>query len=315
MKIIAALQNGVRLVNRFWRYLFLAYGLNLVLALVLAAGVGMAIADSLGHSASAERLVQNFEEFWYQSFAAQAKGLEKTFNPTVTGIGAVLNGLDATLGGRLFQGEPLLLGVGAFYLILWLFLSAGFISFYARPENQTGFLAHAGCYFVRFVVLGAMAWILYFLIFAFLLDGLGWLVNELTRETIDERIHFFYTLLKYAIVWLLVLSVNMLFDYSKILTVLRDYRNALTAPLHALRLIWKNKRRTYGLYFTLGGAWLILLLIYWFIAPGAGQSTWLTIFLAFMLGQVYVLSRIWTRALFLAGQTAMARQLTASTPA
>ncbi len=44
------------------------------------------------------------------------------------------------------------------------------------------------------------------------------------------------------------------------------------------------------------------MLVYWIVVPGAGQSSWPGIALAFLLGQLYILSRIWTRCLFWGAQ-------------
>ena len=315
MGILTAFRNGVREATRSWRYIFLVYGFNFLLAIGLASAVGIAISASVGHSAAGEKLVADFDGLWYRNFGAQAQGLAATFTPSVVGIGAVFNGLDAMLRGGLLQNHPLIGVAGLLYLLTWVFCSAGFIALYANPDDRPPFFARAAKFFPRFLVLGLMAGVLYFLVFRFVFSGLSNLVDELTRETIDERVHFVYTVIKYAIVWLLVVSVNILFDYSKIFTVLRDHGNALNAPLRSLGVVFGNFRRTYGLYVGIGIVWLLLLAVYWLIAPGAGQSSWLAIAAAFVIGQVYLLSRIWTRCLFLAGQTAMCGALldTAST--
>lgn len=311
MKILEAFRRGVEMAGRSKRYILLVYGVNFLFALILASAVGMAIAGSVGHSLAGENLLQGFDGTWFRSFSADAQGLAATFNPGVVGIGAVFSGLDAMLRGGLLANHPLITGMGVLYLLMWTLFSAGFIALYAQQDQkgEPAFLKHAAQFFSRFLALAVMAGILYYLIFRFVFGGLSKFVDELTRETIDERVHFFYTLLKYVVVWLLVLTVNVLFDYSKIFTVLRDHRNALTAPLHAARVVFGHIIRTYGLYFSIGVVWVVLMLVYWLIAPGAGQASWITIFGAFVLGQLYLLSRIWVRCLFFAGQTEMGRAL------
>jgi hypothetical protein len=44
------------------------------------------------------------------------------------------------------------------------------------------------------------------------------------------------------------------------------------------------------------------MLFYWLIVPGAGQASWVAITGVFLIGQLYILSRIWMRCLFYAGQ-------------
>ncbi|MFQ5649809.1 MAG: hypothetical protein ACE5IY_07695 [bacterium] len=312
MKILDVLSTGLRRVNSSKRYIFVVYGVNLLLALVLGGALAVSLAGSIGNSVAGEKLLQSFDELWYPNFAAQAKGVARTFDPSVVGIGAVFNGLDTLLQGNFFDTSPAVAGVGLFYLLLWTFFSAGFVSLYAAGSERPSFLHQAAHFFPRFLILGLMAGVLYFLLFKFVLGWLTKAVDELTRETIDERVHFTYTVLKYLILWFGILSVNILLDYSKIFTVLKNHKNAFTAPLGAMKVVFGNFLKTYGLYMTLGLLWVALLSVCWLIAPGAGQSSWLMIFAAFLVGQLYVLSRIWTRCLFYAGQTTLCSALTAS---
>ncbi|MFQ5640108.1 MAG: hypothetical protein ACE5IR_19180 [bacterium] len=305
MKIIDALLEGIRTVSRTKRYVLLTYALNMLLVLTLALSVSSAIEKSLGESLAGVKMLHGFDDLWYRNFSSQASGVARSFHPSVVGIGAIFNGLDDFIRGRLLGGDIAIVGVGFGYLLLWTFFSAGFISIYASQDERPSFFQQAARFFPRFLVLGVTAGILYFLLFKFVLGWLTKAVDELTRETIDERVHFTYTVSKYLILWSLVWSVNILFDYSKIVTVLRDHKNVLTAPLKAFRVVFGNFFKTYGLYLAIGSLWIVLMFIYWLVVPGAGQASWLTILLAFLLGQLYMVSRVGMRCLFYAGQTAM----------
>ncbi len=101
----------------------------------------------------------------------------------------------------------------------------------------------------------------------------------------------------------------MIFDFAKIITVVRDRGNVLTAPIKAAGVVFGNLGKTYGLYFIVGGLWIALMLFYWLVAPGAGQSSWAAILGTFLIGQLYIMSRIGTRCLFYSSQTALYRGL------
>jgi hypothetical protein len=305
MKIFNAISSGFTNVIQSKRYILLTYGLNLLIALVLGIALASTLSQSIGHSQAGENLRNGFDELWYPGFSAQAQGLSGTFDPSVVGIGAVFNSLEKMLDGSFLQENWDVAGVGFLYLLLWTFLSAAFISLYARPKEQPSFFQRGAEFFPRFLLLGAMAGVIYFLLFHFVFDWLTKVVDELTRETIDERIHFFYVALKYLVVWGFIWTVNLVFDYSKILMVVKDHKNALSAPLVAIRLVFSNFGKMYGLYLSIGVIWIVMVLFYWLAAPGAGQSGWITIFTAFVVGQIYLLARIATRCLFYAGQTSM----------
>ncbi len=310
MNIIEAIRKGFRNVGQSKRYIFFVYLVNLVVAMIFAAILAGTLKDSLGSSKAAENMTMGFDGLWYNNFRAEASGLTATFEPGVVGIGAILKSVNDFISGNLggnFAGIALM---GIVFMLLWTYFAGGFISFYAKQDEQKTFFQNAANFLPRFIVLWLMATILYFLLFVVLMSWLSGLVDSLTRETLDERIHFVYTVIKYGIVWTLVWFVNMLFDYSKIITVLQDHNNALTAPLKAGKIIFENLGKTYGLYLSIGVFWVLFFVIYWIIVVDPrSASGWLTIFVPFVLGQFYILSRIWTRCLFYAGQTAMCESI------
>jgi len=305
MKISQAFSQGLRDVNRSKRYIFLVYGCNFLLAVVLAFTIGTTLHNSFGSHLAGNNMLAGFDSLWYQSFRAQAEGLAQTFSPTVVGIGAIFEGLDGLSNGHFILQSPTVVGVGILYFLMWTFFSAGFISTYAAADDEPSFFQKAAGAFPKFLFLAVVAGVLYFLLFYFVFGWLSKAVDELTRETIDERVHFGFTVAKYAILWLLICMINIIFDYSKIFTLIRTGTSVLTAPLKTLVLVLKNFGKTFFLYVTIGAVWFAILLFYWVIVPGAGQSSWFTFLAVFLLGQLYILSRIWTRALFYAGQTAM----------
>lgn len=305
MKIFNAISDGLANVIQSKRYILLAYSLNLLIALVLGITLATTLSESIGDSLAGENLRTGFDDLWYRSFSTQAQGLSETFHPSVVGIGAVFNGLEKMLDGSFIQENWGIAGVGFLYLLLWIFLSAGFISLYAAPEEEPSFFQRGAEFFPRFLLIGAMAGVVYFLLFHFVLDWLTDAVDKLTRETIDERIHMAYVALKYLVIWGLIWTVNIVVDYSKIFIVAKDHKNAFTAPLAAIRLVRTNLGRVYGLYFSISAIGLVVMLVYWLVAPGAGQSHWITIILAFVVGQIYLAARIATRCLFYAAQTSM----------
>jgi len=305
MKIFKAFQIGIRSVNDSKRYILLVYFLNLTVAIILGLALGESLQNSMGSSLASENMAQGFDGLWYDSFSAQATGLAATFDASVTGFGAILNGLDAFVTGTLFNNYIGIIGAGLLYLLMWTFFSAGFISGYNDHEERHFFFQQAALFFPRFVILAILAGVFYFILFFFVMNWLSLAVDALTRETIDERIHFIYVIIKYAVLWFVIWNLNLLFDYSKIIIVQQDHKNALTAPIKALRLILSNFRKTFGLYLLIGICWIVFMLIYWLIAPGAGDSSIVIILGIFLLGQVYLLSRFWIRCLFYASQTAM----------
>lgn len=311
MKVFNALSTGLRNVNTTKRYIVLVYILNLFVALVFGFAIAETLQDSFGSSLSGDNMKQGFDDLWYRSNAPSSSGLASSFDPSVVGIGAVFNGLDAFLQGNILGGYKGIVGAGLLYLLMTTFFAAGFIAQYAAGEERPSFLQQAARFFPRFVVLTIISAILYILMFKFVFNWFTDAVDAMTRETIDERVHFTYTLIKYIIFWFLIWCINLLFDYSKILVVLKDFKNPFRALSKALKVVFGRFHKTFGLYLVIGILWIVLMLIFWLIVPEAAGSSWFMIILAFFLGQLFLISRIWTRCLFYAGQTAMCSALSA----
>ena len=310
MKIFGAFKEGLGSVGQSKRYILLVYLVSLLVTLSIAVALSGTIERSLGDSLAGENMLSSFDSSWYSNFSSQASGLAATFTPSVVGIGAVFNGLDAFLRGNLASTYAGIAGVGILYLLMWTFFSGGFISIYAAQDERPSFFQRAARFFPRFLFLGVLAAGLYFVVIGFVGSGLRDLIAEQTRETIDERVHLAYTVSGYLIMWLLIWSINLVFDYSKILTVVEEHKSVISAPWRAVSLIFSNFGRTYGLYFMIGGSGVAVMLLYWLMVPGAGQSSGIAIFGTFLLGQIYIITRIATRCFFFAGQTAMATALT-----
>jgi hypothetical protein len=137
-------------------------------------------------------------------------------------------------------------------------------------------------------------------------------VDELTREAIDERVHFLWTSARYAIVWGLSWTVSLVFDYARALAALRDRPPLRENLVAAVRLVASHKLCTFSLSASLFGIGVALVCAYWALAPGAGPGSGAAIVAAFALGQAYLLARIGLRAWFLAAQTAVAREIATS---
>ena len=101
----------------------------------------------------------------------------------------------------------------------------------------------------------------------------------------------------------LLVIVNVIFDYAKIRIVVEDRRSALGALSAAMRFVWRQRGRVAGLYALNGVAFLGLVAIWAAIDPGAGGS--LTLWIGFVAGQLYLLGRLALKLQFLASETAL----------
>lgn len=302
MSAWSAWRDGVRRVNSAPAVLMSMFMVTLLVALPLSIALQRMIEAQLGDSLVADTLAAGASYDWWQEFLAQASGLGTTFVPSIIGFGAVLDNLAAILDN--LEMATTIVGATAAWLVIWSFLSGGVLDRYARqrPTRAHGFFAACGTHFWRFLRLGAIAWVIYWILFA----GVhGWLFDDVyplvTRDVTVERTAFAVRLLFYALFGALLIAVNIVFDYARIRTVVEDRHSALGALIAGARFVRRHPAAL-RLYLLNGAAFVLLALIYALAAPGtpSGAMFWL----ALALGELYILLRHYVKLLFYASQTA-----------
>lgn len=308
MTILTAIRDGLRRVGAGPMLIAWLWLINFAVAIPLTMVMSDQIESAIGASLIHEKLRAGFDIDWYEEFAEAANDLGKTFSPAVIGAGPFLGNLEAWLNGSLFSGYTGILGLGIGYMVLWAFLLGGILDRFAHAqENLTAerFFSASGRYFLRFLLLMALSWILYFLVLAMISPSLLSAIAAANRDTTVERTVFFLSAGAYVIVALLLAVVNMAFDYAKISTVLHDQRNMLAAAGQGFRFILANPAKTFGLYLILGMAVLAFLGLYALIAPGARQASAVGVIAAFAVGQIFLVIKLITRLTFFGGQMAL----------
>ncbi len=304
MTAFAAWTEGVKRVGRAPALLTAAWLATLAVSLPLAAVLRGMIADQLGHSAVAESVATGADGGWMQEFADQASGVGITFRPTIIGFGAVLDNLSAFLDN---VPRPLVIvGAASAYIAIWIFLAGGILDRLARnrPIGASGFFAASGVFFFRFLRLGVIQWLVYAYLFGMLHPYLfNNLFGTLTRETTVERKAFLLRIVFYIVFGSLVGAFNLLFDYTKVRAVVEDRRSMIGALNAAARFLLQHgaASRLYLLNVIVFG---LIVGLYAVVAPGAGHSG-VTMWLAFAIGQIYVLARLWLRLVFWSSATAL----------
>ena len=311
MSIIGAAMQGVRSVGRAPRLLLALWLCNLLFALPFAVQVGLSLGESIGSSLVHENLRRGFDMGWFGEYEEAAKGIETSFRPSVTGAAAFYDNLEDWLTGRLFVEHPALVAAAALYALVWLFLLGGVLDRFARPAEsavRARFAQACGLYFFRLLRLAVLGLALYFAIYKlerWLLER----VEDLTRDATREWTVLGASLAAYLLAALLVLLVHLVLGYAKVATVVENQRSVLVAVLRGARFTVTHPRRTLGLYFGLLAVGALMLLIYAAVAPGTLQSSPVGIGWAFLVGQVYLVAKLFMRLTLLGGQTALFQAL------
>jgi hypothetical protein len=303
--IARAFTDGLRRVTAAPWVLAGMFVMTFVMAVPLALTLRGSIEAHLGSSLVAGAVADGVDYDWWQEFSSQASGLATTFTPTVLGFAAVLDNISSVLDG---EGEIVpIAGALAAYLCVWTFLLGGIIDRYARQRatRTHGFFSAAGVYFFRFLRLGLIAGLLYWLLFRYVHPWLfdTWF-DRATRDVDSERIAFAWRMLMYAIFAALLVAVNVAMSYAKVRLVVEDRRSAIGALVAALRFCWRHKRAVAGVY-GLNVLLLLAVIALWaLVAPGAGGAG-LSMWARFIAGQLYILARLAVGMQFVASHAAL----------
>jgi hypothetical protein len=303
--IVASWIGGWRRVAQTIGLVLGLHALTFLLALPLAMLVRSQIAAQLGSSVVAASVADGVNNDWWSEFTAQATGLGTTFTPSIIGFASTLDTLSRVLDAR-YPPAALMWLLGG-YLALWTFLSGGILDRYARqrPTHAHGFFSASGRLFFRMTRLTLSGGAIYGFLFAYVHPWLFLdLFPDVTRDLGVERTAFIWRVVFYTVFGLLLLTVNVVFDYARIRLVVEDRRSALGAVLASIRFVWHHLFDVAALY-ALDALAFVLLLALWSVAApgvyGSGPALWL----AFLAGQLYLLARLVIKLHFLASQTAL----------
>ena len=305
MSSLDAFKEGIGRVNRSPVIVASVFVVTLLSALPMSVLMRDALQAHLGDSMIAEQVAQGVNVQWWSEFTEQAGTLGRTFQPSIIGFAAVLDNLSAFADGESRQAPVVWLG--AFYLLVWLFLTGGILDRYARARRTRSyeFFMACGVYFVRFLRLAPFIAVAYYVLFAvvhpLLMDRA---FAELTRDVTTGRTAFIVRLGLYAAFGVLVLLVSIVFDYAKVRAVVEDRRSMIGAIGAGARFARRNAASVLTLYLLAGVLFLALLALYGIAAPGAG-STGAGAWIGITVGQLYIAGRLWIRLVFFASETAL----------
>jgi hypothetical protein len=305
MTAVQAWREGMRRVASAPAVLAGVWLMTALTVLPLTLALRDQLATHLGSSLIAEDAADGVSHDWMQEFADRATGFAVTFNPTILGLGAVLENFSAFLDRT---GRPIAIAAAAgAYILLWLLAAGGIFDRYARnrPTRAAGFFAASGVFFFRFLRLAIVMLAFYGALFAYLHP---WLFDrvyvDVTREMTVERTVFLVRVALYAGFGLALAAGNLVFDYAKARAVVEDRRSMLGAIVAAARFVWRNARAVAALYLLDAVLLVAAVAAYGVVAPGAGPAGWRA-WLGFGIGQLYVLARVWVKLVFWASEVAL----------
>jgi hypothetical protein len=331
--MLSALRDGFRSLARNWGLVLLVLATNLAFALVLAVPFARQLDRDLAHTGASDAMMYGFDYDWWSSWSEKQVGPSRTFGPDVLGTGFAFKNLDLLLRGRLPGGlfadasrregaevssrgqdrpqatDAIVLGVGALYVVLQVFLLGGLLGVFRSPRGGWTFrgLAYgSGFYFGRLLRVSVVALALAGIVFALDVPFARW-VDRLARDAVSERTALVLLLGRHAVLLAALLLVHMVASFARVVVVTEERRSALLAWLTSLGFCARNLLAAAGQYAVVIAA-AVLLLGLWSLADARLVVTgWRSQLLALAGFEALVVVRIALRLGLLAGQLELYR--------
>jgi hypothetical protein len=200
------------------------------------------------------------------------------------------------------------------FLYYWVsvFLTGGILHILLSDNASTGdepgrrrfapaFFQGAGRYLGRFFRLEIYSLIIWvgFLLFQWVI----WIVaGPLTSDGSNEKMISSVAWAWLAVSLVLVFFIHMILDYARIIIVRADTGRVWRSLWAAVRFVFKRFFGTLGLYYLLAITGGVIFLVYWGIHSRVPTDSVGTIWLAFIIGQAFIISRGWLKVAFQAAQ-------------
>jgi hypothetical protein len=197
----------------------------------------------------------------------------------------------------LFFGYLLLIG----YIFASVFFDGGILALLVHPRH-TGekrrvaplFFEGGGKFYGRFFRLLVYSLILWLAIIIAMVI-LENILKLVTKGTTNEVLIFYMILVRVSIALILVFLVKMILDYARIKIVLEDSRQVFLSLFQAGGFVFRHLWSTLVIYYLYVLTAAIIFVIYSYAHKAINTHSLLPILLAFIIGQVFILSRGWIK--------------------
>ncbi|MBE0557922.1 MAG: hypothetical protein IH628_11880 [Proteobacteria bacterium] len=327
MTLRATVALGIRKLNRTKRMVVFAWILNVLVALVVAGPMLGMLDASIAPTVMEERLVERLDLNWIETFKADHpnNAIARMLGLSMLGaapfydhLNEMINGNTVKAIGKFFAGllfefkvHTELLDVGLLlvlvYILLWTYLSGGFIGVYSREHRSSfsEFLQLGARYFGKFFRLALIQLLVYFLLFSVLVDWASGNIRSWTSGEASEMTAYVYFMLRNVLVLFLIGFLSLGFDYAKVRMVVDSRVSSLAAFGAGFRFVVTHPVQTVALGLLLAALGVVFAGVFVLLEGKVVQSSFWMILLLFILQQIYVWSRQLLRAAYYATETSL----------
>lgn len=204
------------------------------------------------------------------------------------------------------------LALGVVYVVFTVLTTGGTLSVFAGTGRQFRapvFFRGCGMFFWRFFRLLILALIFYAIFVLGLNAAMTAFLRWLTENWGQEKYVLLLTWARWVAVAFVFLVLNMIFDYAKVRLVVDEGRSAIGAAFRSIQFVFRNFRKTLGVYLFCVLLGLIIMAIYNPLEHVLPQQTKRWIIAVFFLQQLFILARVYVRLTFFSSEVILYESL------
>ena len=286
MKIITSYTSGFKATFKTKKLVTTIYIITFLMALILAIPFSGTIEKEAGNSMAFSALLKDFDYTVYQDFMNHSA---KAIQPYISTA----------------------IWMGIFYLLFTIFFEGGILTVLKRKEDKFTlrfFWEASAKYFGRFFRLAIYMIIIQAIVAVILFLILALILSSVYKSAPDES-YIFYTALVGIIIYLLIFTFLLVVtDYAKVMMVENDEYRPFRTIIRSFAFSLKHFLSTYFLYLLLLVVPIMLFFVYFKIESAIGMASGLTILLVFIIQQLLVWTRIFTKIWILGSELTLYRK-------
>jgi hypothetical protein len=250
----AAIKRGLSLARRHRLPIWMLFLVNLGLAALAGFPIYRGMLMFTGHSLMNQTLLSGFSTDWLTDFSSNSPGSFQRYATLITALALLSIPVNSILAG-------------------------GVLASFRAPEQASSvgeFFRNTARYAWRLVWLMILGLACYWIVFRFLNQGLGDLLDDRTRDWLSDRPVFFLHLGVYGLVFLGLAFVNLVMDYARVKLVMDEESNFLGAFLVSLGFSISRLKKAATVYAVPSLLSVAVLVLYRLVTPWWRINTYLS---------------------------------------
>ena len=287
MKFITSYIIGITATFKRTKILFVLYFITFIFALIAALSLKNAILNDAGSSLALFSMLKDFDYTTYSNFM-------HLFRNTISPIFKVA------------------VFLSVFYTIFSVFFSGGIISAFknqSKASSLSKFWADSWTYLSRFFRLFIYILITQIIVALLVFFPIAAIISSIS-SSIQSEATYFYIAITGVIIYLFLLTIIILIsDYAKIMMINDEALRPFRTMFRSFGYVFKHFFSVYGLNVLFIITGIILFLIYFFFADKIGMTTGFTIFIMFLIQQMFIICRLFLKISVYGGEVTLVNKI------